>query len=277
MNKSFSIIGGDTRSIYLAKTLMKNADVKVYKLNSDIPEVKNLKEAINSDYIISPIPFKEELFKSVIEMNIEEFFNMLKGHEIFIGCNLNKEIVSIANRFNIKTIDILKIEEFAVLNAIPTAEGAIKIAMSETSKTLHNSKVIVSGFGRIAKILSKMLTGIGSKVHVVCRDSGSLAMAKGYGYIDVPLKDVETILPTTDIIFNTIPHIVFDKNKIDKTNRNCVYIEIASHPYGIDLNYAEQKCIKTIIASSLPGKVAPESAGEYIKYILYRLINQKIL
>lgn len=52
----------------------------------------------------------------------------------------------------------------AVLNAIPTAEGAIQIAMEEMPVTIHGSKALVLGFGRVGKTLAKMLDGIGAKL-----------------------------------------------------------------------------------------------------------------
>ena len=59
----------------------------------------------------------------------------------------------------ITNYDVIKLkqftnEELTILNAIPTAEGAIQIAMEKSLKTVHGSKCLVLGFGRIGKILA---------------------------------------------------------------------------------------------------------------------------
>ena len=47
--------------------------------------------------------------------------------------------------------DLLKDDELTILNAIPTVEGAIKIAIDEREETIHESNVLVCGYGRIGK------------------------------------------------------------------------------------------------------------------------------
>ena len=62
-----------------------------------------------------------------------------------------------------------------VLNAIPTAEGAIQIAMEEMPVTIHGSKAFVLGFGRVGETLAKMLNGIGAKTYVAARKHSDFA------------------------------------------------------------------------------------------------------
>ena len=53
--------------------------------------------------------------------------------------------------------DYFKSEEVEIANAVPTAEGAIELAIKETDITLSSATVLITGFGRITKILSKTL------------------------------------------------------------------------------------------------------------------------
>ena len=48
-------------------------------------------------------------------------------------------------------------EAFAVRNAVPTAEGALKIAMEETRESICGMRACVLGFGRIGAVLAKDL------------------------------------------------------------------------------------------------------------------------
>ena len=55
--------------------------------------------------------------------------------------------------------DYYKNEELLIENAIPTAEGALAIAMEELPITIFGSKVLVTGYGRVAKTAAKNLFG----------------------------------------------------------------------------------------------------------------------
>lgn len=270
----FSIIGGDKRNIYLAESIKKDGyEVNIYGLDCKDSQGFDLELVNKSDCIIMGIPFKEDKFFEITNMTINEFLTKI-DNKICFGGSFGEENINIHK--DIKLINLLKIEEFAVLNAIPTAEGAIKVAIEQTDFTLHGANVIVSGFGRIGKVLCKMLVGIGAKVYTVSADSVEIAMAKSYGYNTVKLEDVESILPYANIIFNTVPENIYINNLIDRINKKCVYIELASLPYGIDINYAKSKNIKMIIASGLPSEVAPKTAGEYVKSIIYSTIEKQV-
>lgn len=51
-----------------------------------------------------------------------------------------------------------------IMNAVPTAEGAIQIAMEQTDVTLHGLPVLVIGHGRIGSLLARRLAALGAKV-----------------------------------------------------------------------------------------------------------------
>ena len=38
-----------------------------------------------------------------------------------------------------------------VANAVPTAEGAVQVAMEELPFTLHSARVLILGFGRVGE------------------------------------------------------------------------------------------------------------------------------
>ncbi len=75
-------------------------------------------------------------------------------------------------------------EELAVANAVPTAEGAIQIALEELPITLHGARALVIGYGRLGKALAQRLDGLGARVTVAARSWEALAWAqsRGAGY-----------------------------------------------------------------------------------------------
>ena len=167
MINKISIIGGDLRLVKLSEMLVnEGAQVFTYGLENagDIgtKQCKTIQEAVESaNIIIGPIPFSSN-GKTVTspfsnkKIEVEELIKLLRN-KIFIAGSIKSEIYNLASENEVEIIDILKREELSVLNAISTAEGAIKIAIEETPKNLHGSNILVLGFGRIGKVLSHML------------------------------------------------------------------------------------------------------------------------
>lgn len=285
-NKKFTVIGGDLRNIKLAEILAEEGNnVNIYGFNQagsrlESKESQNLEDAIDeSDVVIGPIPCSNDdeninaPFHSE-KINIKESFKVMKKNQLFIAGKISEKISQLAQVCNVYTVDLLQREELAVLNAIPTAEGAIQIAMEELPITLHDSNALVLGFGRIGKILSKMLSGIGANVFCGVRKYSDIALIKSYGYTPVSLNELVLYMSDMDVIFNTIPHKVLDSTLLSKVNDSCLIIDLASKPGGIDFECAHKMGLKVIWALSLPGKVAPVTAAYIIKETVYNIIDE---
>lgn len=282
MNKNISIIGGDLRIVNLAK-ILKNDGFNVYTYGlelsnelTDIKKCKSLSEVFDySDFIVSSIPISrdnETVYSPYSEEKIyfKDLKEYLKNKMLFAG-----KIPSDFENENCEIYDLLKIEEYSVLNAIATAEGAIQIAMEKTYKTLLGSNILILGFGRIGKILAKMLYGIGANVFCEARKNEDLAYIKGYGYKAINLNQLDENLNKFDIIINNIPAPILDKNKLDLVKEDVLIIDLASNPGGTDFEYAKLKNINAILELGLPGKVAPMSSAEYIQQTIYNIIKNK--
>ena len=269
MNKNISIIGGDLRTVYLVK-LLKNEGFLLYTygiekadLNSDylnITKCENLKQCIeSSNFIISAIPFsKDNIYVNTgfsnNKIRIDEIAKIIDNKTFIAGNIPNIFYQSIENKHNTEIIDIMDSEELAILNSISTAEGAIKIAIENTNFTIHGSNVLILGFGRIGKVLAKMLDGIGAKVFCEARKKEDLAWIEAYRYNKVNLTELENNLGIYDIIFNTIPYEILNKNKLKLLKKEVLVIDLASKPGGVDKKCAEEMKIKVIWALGLPRK-----------------------
>ena len=284
MINKISIIGGDLRIVKLAEMLVEEGvEVFTYGLeNSELLEenkTNTLQETIeNSDIVLGPIPFSSngKTVNTPFSNNkilVPELLEKLSG-KILIAGSVKQEIYDIASEKNVKVIDILKREELAVLNAVSTAEGTIKIAIEETPKNLHGSNILVLGFGRIGKILSNMLKGLGANVACEARKNSDLAWIKAYGYEPIPISNLKDNLNRFDIIINTIPYIVLDKKKKNNVKRDALVIDLTSNPGGVDKEAIKERKIKFVWALSLPGKVAPVTSAEFIKETLYNIYSE---
>ncbi len=288
MNKNLCVIGGDLRIVKLVEILVNDGyTVYTYALeeaeslnqNKDIVQCKNIVDAISKSHIvIGPIPLSSNKIDintpfSKENISIEELVPKLDG-KTFIAGSIGEEFINIAKDKNVEVIDLMTREELTVLNTISTAEGAIQIAMQETLSTIHGSNVLVLGFGRIGKILSKMLNGIGARVSCEARKESDIAWIKAYGYNPIHLNVLDDSIGNYDIIINTIPSIILDNDRLDKVKKDCLIIDLASNPGGVDRDAAKHKGIKTIWALSLPGKVAPITSAEFLKETIYNIFKE---
>lgn len=250
--EKFAIIGGDKRQIYLANILAQEGFVvKTYgidagELDNEVIKTASISEAIeNVDVVIGPLPCSKD-DETVNCMNADEkiylkdIFKVMNKNQLFFAGFMSEKINQTAHAFNVYTIDYFEREELVVLNCIPTAEGAIGIAIAELPITIHDSNCLILGFGRIGKVLSKMLQGIGANVSVEARNHGDLAWISSYGYIPIHLESLEDHLGEFDIIFNTIPSIILDTKMLRKVKKDCLIIDLASKPGGVDLSVMSQ-------------------------------------
>lgn len=164
-------------------------------------------------------------------------------------------------------------DDFAILNALPTAEGAIECAMREYEGAISGSKCLVTGFGRIGKILAHKLVLLGANVTVSARKPSDLAYVKALGYNALNTENLRTV-KRFDIAFNTIPRLIFDRELLMNTDTNTLIIDLASLPGGVDFDTAEKLGIYAVRALSLPGKCAPKTAGEIIKTTVFDIIKE---
>jgi len=280
----YTILGGDKRSLELGNFLIKDGnDVRIFgfeMLEKYKNEAVKLNEAIQyADVIIGPLPFSTDninlnapFLNEIVP--VDTIFNLMSEKQMIVGGKFGIEYEKKLKNKNLKSADYFEREEMQVLNAIPTAEGAIQIAMEETPITLHNSNIIVLGYGRIGKVLSKMLYGIGANVYVEARNYSDLAWIKNDGYTPIHLKELKTYLPRMNVVFNTIPQMILNKELLKSIDSDCLIIDLASKPGGVDLEAAKELELKAVSALGLPGKVAPVTAAMVIKNTIYNIIEE---
>ena len=286
MEKSITVVGGDLRIVKLIEMLDSDG-YKVYTYGlENSEEVLNLErvemcptleEAVSaSKVVVGPIPLSSDrkristpFGRNSVELG--EFAKALNGKYLIAGNIGIKEELD-ANQ--VQYTDLLKREEFSVLNTIATAEGTIQITMEETQRTVHGSNVLVMGFGRIGKVLAKMLDGIGAKVYCEARKDEDISWIKAYGYNPIHLNDLNDNLGKFDIIINTIPFQILDSQRLELVKKEAIIIDLASNPGGVDRKAAREKNLKVIWALSLPAKVAPLTSAEFIKETLYHVLKE---
>lgn len=254
------IIGEDERTIILRKMY--------------INKITKIEEA---DAIYCPIPFsKDNKTINSTNISIEELMDRIKNsNKKLITGAIKKDVIDKLNENNIDVIDIMNYEEFSIKNAVATSEGAIKKAIEMTDFTLNNSNILIMGFGRIGKCLARNLEGFGANIYCEARKKKDIALIKSMGYNEVDLKDIDIVLSKMNIIFNTIPSMVLNKERIKKLNDNVCVIDLASAPGGVDFEELSKRNIKTCWYLAVPSKDSPYSAALYIKETLDDILGEE--
>lgn len=280
-----AVLGGDERELILVAELVKTGATVVVagfpreKVCHGAFIVNNVEEACKGmEVVILPLPGTND--KGVIravysdeELQLTEkaIAGIVNNGVIIIGSS-RMFLKEWAAKYNVNLLEIVEMDDIAILNSIPTAEGAIQIAMEETEITIHGSKTCVIGFGRVGITMARTLKALGSDVTVVARNPGQLARAWEMGCRRAGYEDLHEIMNYSDIVFNTVPSIVLDSSILKYANPDVLIIDLATQPGGTDFEAANTFGLKAILAPGLPGKVAPVSAGKILAEVIPRLI-----
>ena len=297
---NISIIGGDLRSVRLVENYAaegntiytfglenynwkENTTSSSEEKNSEIVLCENLSEAMEkSNIVIGGIPFSRDGVKlnapfARKEILIENFKKNLNGKKFFAGRILEENFCPEENaseyKPKIQMYDLLKDDELTILNAIPTVEGAIKIAIDEREETIHESNVLVCGYGRIGKIACDRFSKLGANVYCTARKETDLAWIREKRFIPLTYPEVINFASRFDIVINTVPTLIIKKEELDAFNKDVLLIELASLPGGFDKEYIKQKGLKLITAPGIPGKEMPKTAAKYIKKVIDKILD----
>lgn len=280
---TFGILGGDKRQVAMAESIASDGySVFVYGFD-DVAFQGNIKkttlsETVNqSDVILLPLPVSQNgthlkivYSKEQVVLN-DAFAQLFLGKSVF-GGKMEKLYQTSKTWEKINAQDFSLREEFAIQNAVPTAEGAIGVAIREYPGTIHGSSCLVAGFGRIGKVLAWMLRGLGAHVTVSARKGSDFSWIQSFGYDSVPTSELWK--GTYHIIFNTIPDQIFNQTILSKISNHPIIIDLASLPGGVDLQSAKEAGIPVTSALALPGKVAPQAAGEIMKDTILTMLKE---
>lgn len=272
------ICGGDRRMLSAASLFSKLGKCYLWRCASgDVigaERTDNIREAAKNAYVILPIPSfdKNGMVNGAGHINAEELFRQLPCNTHIFGAKASPITTRLAAEHGHIFTDYGEREDFNLLNAVPTAEAAILIAMEHSAKTVQGETFTVVGYGRIGKALAKRLSDLGGIVTVAARSCAALAAAECDGHIPISVASLLKSPNKCDICFNTVPVPIFDTNDIKRWDCK-LFIELASVPGGFTEDCKKYLAEKYISALSLPGRYFPTTAGEIIYKTVLTMIN----
>lgn len=278
-------LGGDDRDRVLAQALREKG-MEVLGLGNPPKELgiegtDSLKELLHqADILIAPVsgtdgagyiraPFPEG------NLQLENtFFRYLAEHGIplIIG-SLPDALKEMALKYGVSMAITGDMDAMAILNAIPTAEGAIYMAIGESKRSLFESRALILGLGRVGRPLARRLLALGCQVYGISRSPASLAWGQELGLTPIQYDELPSILPEIHILFNTVPSLVLPRERLRMMATDAILIDLASSPGGIDYQAAGDLGLRALLCLGLPGKMAPHTAGTILAQLYPKIIN----
>ncbi len=274
------------RQAKLAQLLAEDGHtVRLFALDchqSPIPglvQADSLQHIDRADCVVLPLPVSQApgiltAPFSQMPQPLAPILDALSPAQFVCGGILDDTCCAMARERGLTVHDYFAREELTVANAVPTAEGALQVAMEHLPITIHGARVLVVGFGRVGRLTAQRFAALGAKVSVAARKYEQLAWAQAMGLGCEHLEHLAGWLCGYDLVINTVPARVLGRAELEDLRRDCLVIDLASKPGGVDLAIAGELGLTVIWALSLPGKVAPVSAGAAIKHTIYNMLRE---
>lgn len=274
----FALTGGDGRFVRLCRLLRADGhEVRPFALEKELPDsAETAAEALDgADCLILPLPCLRggrlnAPFSAIEHSAWDILRHAAPGTVVCAG--MAGELRSKCENLGLPLYDYFEREDFALANALLTAEGCITLLLTESERSLHGARILICGFGRIGKMLAPRLLALGARVTVAVRSGEALAWARSMGCgtlrlgRDIPGGDY-------DFAINTIPAAIFGPSELERLCPTHL-IELASAPYGFDADAAARLGMPLTRAPGLPGKCAPESAAGAVRDSIYAILEE---
>ena len=282
----FAVIGGDKRAEILCQLLSSDGH-RVYtyalekaQLPKEVPKTGCLQGCIyGADYVILPVPAENGGVLSAPlsdeQLPISALTDALWEGQILCGGRFSDETCRQAINGGVYIEDIMRRPTFAWGNAALTAEGAIGIMSRSSDASIAGSAVLITGWGRIGRLLSAKLRALGANVTVASRRGDHRAEALSTGlsscdYASLPAKAGEF-----SFVVNTVPARVLEERTLCALKEDAVLIELASAPGGYDRTLCANMGLNSVAAPGIPGRYMPRSAAELIRRSIYEIVDEQ--
>ena len=281
MQPILSVLGGDMRQVCLARLLLEDGkEVMTWGLEQGgAPRSVPLDQALEGNILLLPLPVcrgdRLNLPLTDTELEADRLWARLRYDQLLLGGMTGGLGPRLMADYGLTLLDYYDREETQVANAVPTAEGALQLAMESTDHTLHGSRCLIIGYGRIGRLLADRLLALGAEVTVSARKYGDLAWVQAWGCQSIRTEALAGQLDRFDLIFNTAPALILDGARLREAREDCVVIDLASAPGGTDLAEARRLGRRVIPAPGLPGKTAPRTAAAAIRDSVYHILEER--
>lgn len=271
---TIAVVGGDEREQEIARLAGETgARVRAYGFpwpDAGIQRVTladDVASAMESaNYILFPIPLgydEAHLYAPhsdrPIEVNDGLFAPVATGAHAFMGRS-TEALEELANAAGVTLHEYDPDRELMLLRGPAIVEGALRLAIENTSVTIHGSNVVVVGYGNIGALLVRTLVALGARVFVAARNPTQRAGAYTDGATPITLEALPDVAKKVSMIFSTVPAPVVDREVLGQLPKGSLVLDIAPPPAHANLELAAEMGLRAVWARGL-GNRAPVTVG----------------
>lgn len=198
-----------------------------------------------------------------------------EGSSLFMGTApvaLKKKLLT----QGITLLEYLHVPTVATQNAVPTAEGALLLALEGLSTTLQGCRTLVTGLGRVGLTLAYRLQALHAIVWGANRSPLGRYQGESLGLKTISLEEMDPLLPGFQLIFNTIPAPIFTRWRLQELQEDVLLLDLASSPGGVDFESAREFNRQASLHLGIPGRYFPQRAGEILGSTLPGIIKERL-
>jgi len=256
-----AVVGGDRRQELLTTLWQKDGRDAVW-----IRDARDLPALGAAGLTVFPTPMRRP-DGTVGESGIpaEELLRLLPSGSIAVGGRVPEALRAFAAARGVTLLDYTEREDFAIPGALATAEAALALGLTELPITVQGSACLVAGAGRIGMLLARRLALLGAWVTVSARASRDLARIAADGLRPIPTADLAAHAGGFDLLYNTIPAVVFTEEVLSAMRPDALLFDLASSPGGVDWDAARALGRQARAVLSLPARYAPLSAAACLR------------
>lgn len=256
----YAILGGDLRFVHLVRMLRESGRnaAGFFQETAGGDEIA-LRELGKYDCILSNWPMRRPL--SGRELSDAEVLESIAPGSMMLLCGPK---FPGERRWDLQYINLWADEALLQENAWLTAEAAVGTAVARLGCGMAGIRCMVVGYGRIGRALTEILLNTGAQVMVVSGKEGKRRLAEESGAQTAAYEDLRKVLPGRKLVFSTPPAMVMDAETLRFADADAFIVDLASPPYGVDMDAAQALNLHAVREPGLPGRWCPLSAARAI-------------
>lgn len=253
------IFESDERQRYLAEYLPGRKQQLCHQ-SLQIPYfVDRMQEA---DCIVLPTPVSRmDEYPLYFEL-ISEY--LVNWNGVVFGGKIQENWQEMLEANEVTYYDFLMNESVALENAYITAEATLSLMIQKGLYSIRGQKVVITGYGRCARELAKLLSKIGAQITILARSSAARIRAKDEGYEAVDFSYGPEEICGAGAVINTVPSFVFTDVMLRELHEDTLFIDIASKPGGVDPKMIEKYPHEYFLELGLPSRFTQKSSGKIL-------------
>lgn len=256
----YGILGGDMRFVHLVQMLRESGRQAVGFLQEKAGGDHLKPERLHTcDCIISNWPMKWPLSDRTTDE--EEILSCIAPGSVLLLCGPQ---FPAKRRWDLQYVNLWQDERLLQENAWLTAEGAVASVLRRDGLHLPGLKTMVVGYGRIGRALTEILVNLGAQVTVITGSEEKIARVRESGADAQTRHHLQDLLPKQRLILSTPPAKVLDRNLLQLAGKDAVILDLASPPYGVDLDAAQDLGLHARREPGLPGRHSPLAAARVL-------------